>query len=210
MIKVIGFDLDNTLYDQRKFEFESFQIISKMVSINFNIDEIQYFNNLKHLHLQGENQYLFDKAFIQCNGCLKSNWENFVTKEILPSYRNFSPKKLKLFSGMREKIIKLKNSNLKLVLITNGNKKVQNNKIEALKIRKYFDLILISDEFSPKRRKPDIFMFMQALEFFSVSGIEMAYVGDDLIRDKACDKLGIKFIHYKNQINLKPEKFFEL
>ena len=208
MIKIIGFDLDNTLYDQKKFEFESFQIIAKMVSINFNIDEIEYFNNLKNLYLNGENEYLFDKAFVKSNGSQKSNWENFVIKKILPSYRNFCPKKLKLFSGTRDKIIKLKNNNLKLVLITNGNKNVQNNKIEALKIRKYFDLILISDEFSPRRRKPDSFMFSKALNFFSVNASEMAYIGDDLIRDKACEKLGIKFIHYKDPTDIDPEKFY--
>jgi len=208
MIKVVGFDLDNTLYDQKKFEFEAFQIIAKMVSVNFNIDEIEYFNNLKNLFLNGDKQYLFDKAFFKSNSSQKSKWENFVTKEILPAYRNFSPNKLKLFSGTRQKIIQLKKNNLKLVLITNGNENVQNNKIKALKIKEYFDLILISDQYSPKRRKPNSFMFSEALRFFSVNASEMLYIGDDLICDKACEKLGIKFIHYKDPTDIDPEKFY--
>ena len=46
MIKVIGFDLDNTLYNQELFEFEIFRQISTIVAENFKIDDSQYLKTL--------------------------------------------------------------------------------------------------------------------------------------------------------------------
>lgn len=195
MIKVVGFDLDNTLYNQELFEFEVFKLISVEVSKKYKVDSYRYLDELVTLYRSNIKEFIFDKAIMSLNSVLPSNWDNFIVNTILPMYRNFIPTNLFLHNGIENELKLLKLEDYKLVLITNGNTNVQNNKINSLNIRKLFDLILISDEFEPKRRKPEVFMFEQALTFFDITSNEMIFIGDDMIRDKASELIGIKFIH---------------
>lgn len=201
MIRVIGFDLDNTLYNQELFEFEVFEDISNIVSKTFHIDKEGYLEKLKQLYNTGEKEFLFDKAMSKLYGKIPINWDSFVKDNILNFYRNFIPKNILPYDGMVNILKTLKKENYKLALITNGNSKVQNNKIDGLGIRKYFDLILISDDYKPRRRKPDTHMFEEALSFFNIEASQMVYIGDDIVRDKACENVGIKFFNI-NEINL--------
>ncbi|MGJ0290689.1 HAD family hydrolase [Aliarcobacter cryaerophilus] len=201
MIRVIGFDLDNTLYNQELFEFEVFEDIASEISKNFHIDKEEYLEELKQLYNTGEKEFLFDKAMAKIYGKLPINWDSFVKEYILSIYRNFIPKNISPYDGTVNILKKLKEENYKLVLITNGNSKVQNNKINGLDIRKYFDLILISDDYEPRRRKPDTHMFEEALSFFNIHSSQMVYIGDDLERDKASENVCIKFFNI-NEINL--------
>lgn len=205
MIRVIGFDLDNTLYNQELFEFEVFEDIASVISKNFHIDKEEYLEELKRLYNAGEKEFLFDKAMAKIYGQLPINWDSFVKKYVLSIYRNFIPKNISPYDGIVDILKKLKEENYKLLLITNGNSKVQNNKINGLDIRKYFDLILISDDYEPRRRKPDTHMFEEALSFFNIHSSQMVYIGDDLERDKACENVGIKFFNI-NEINLNSIK----
>jgi putative hydrolase of the HAD superfamily len=195
MIKVIGFDLDNTLYNQELFEFEVFDSISEVVSENFNIDKIKYTKELKDLYKCGQKEYVFDKAMMSICGHLPILWDDFVKEHILGIYRNFMPKQLHTFDNIINNLTSLQNRGYHLFLITNGNSTIQNNKIDVLNIRKYFDLILISDDYEPTRRKPDIYMFNKAIDYFNVDPSEMIYIGDDLVRDKASELVDINFIH---------------
>jgi len=195
MIKVIGFDLDNTLYNQEIFEFEVFESISSMVSKKFHIDKDEYLEELKRLYYMREKNFFFDKAMINSYGKLPINWDIFVKEQVLNIYRDFIPKNISLYDGVNNTLKKLKDENYRLTLITNGNSKIQNNKIVGLNICKYFDLILISDDYEPTRRKPDIYMFNKAIDYFNVDPSEMIYIGDDLVRDKASELVDINFIH---------------
>lgn len=201
MIRVIGFDLDNTLYNQELFEFEVFEDIASEISKNFHIDKEEYLQELKQLYNTGEKEFVFDKAITKIYGKLPINWDSFVKEYVLSIYRNFIPKNISPYDGTINILKKLKEENYKLVLITNGNSKVQNNKINRLDIRKYFDLILISDDYMPRRRKPDTHMFEEALNFFNIHSSQMVYIGDDLERDKASENIGVKFFNI-NEINL--------
>lgn len=201
MIKVIGFDLDNTLYNQELFEFQVFEKISFVVKEEFGIDNLILQKELEKLYFLDQKEYMFDKAIFNILGYLPDNWDEFVKNEILGIYRNYKPLKLPLFEEIIDILDSLKEK-YKLALITNGNSQVQNNKIDCLDIRKYFDLILISDDYTPKRRKPDTFMFEKALDTFQIDSKEMVYVGDDILRDKASEKVGIKFLNI-NEIDIK-------
>lgn len=202
MLKAVGLDLDNTLYDQDQFEIPAFRKISKIVSFEYNISESVYFQNLVKLYKIGEKNKIFDKAF-QMIKKLPQDWENFITSEILPIYRNNKPM-LSLYDGAREFIEYLKSKGLILVLITNGNVNIQNYKIDALEIRECFNKIYISDEYNPPARKPDIRMFEDFLKDFSLKGCECVYIGDHET-DSASEKVGILYLNYKQEAS-----FFEI
>lgn len=117
MIKVIGFDLDNTLYDQKEFEFKIFRQISDLVSKHFLIDNFKYLEVLKQLYLSGENKFFFDKALIKLSGKLPKNWDIFVKQEILKVYREYRPNNIPLYTGRNKLLKKLKKKILNLHLL---------------------------------------------------------------------------------------------
>jgi len=198
MIEVVGFDLDNTLFEQTSFEFPVFKKISKLISEKYDINKNVYFNELKKLFLKEKLNRIFDSAFLNIKTSLPEDWEKFIQQQILPLYRNFKPKKLKKIKKGFKLLSLAKKYNKNTVLITNGNGSIQRNKIDVLKINSYFDLILISDEFNPPIRKPDIRMFEIALSKFKISSQKMVYIGDKYNSDDVCEKIGIKFYHIKD------------
>jgi len=203
MIKVVGFDLDNTLYNQELFEFEVFEKIAKQVEIDYSISSNEYLRSLKKLYIKGDKKNVFDKALKSLNIFPQNNWENYVKSTLLPIYRNFTPSNLELYQNSLDYLNFFHKNGYKLALITNGREYTQNLKIDLLNIRKYFDEILISDKYAIKKRKPSTFMFSQILRKFDIKSHEMIYIGDDNINDKCSEKIGIRFINIKD-LDLKP------
>jgi putative hydrolase of the HAD superfamily len=191
--KVIGFDLDDTLYEHLTFELPIFKLISSNAAAEFCFDEHAYCTKLQELFDAKNTLYLFDKALNPELKIDKKRWEDYVQSYILPTYRNYSCNNLTPFSWVKEILSHLKLSH-KTVLITNGTEKSQNAKIDTLQLRDLFDLILISDSYQPVRRKPDLTMFHHALTHFNISPDEMLYIGDNEINDAACEKIGINFL----------------
>jgi putative hydrolase of the HAD superfamily len=70
----------------------------------------------------------------------------------------------------------LRQSGLKLGLITNGRVLIQGRKIDGLGIRRFFDLVLISE--SAGIRKPDPRIFTEALVRLGIAPSAAAFVGD--------------------------------
>ncbi len=192
---VVGFDLDNTLFDQTEYEFEIFKEIAKTVESLYQLKSDTYFKALQQVYYSGSKEHSFDQAMLKCTRVLPLNWEETMKVHILPLYRSHVPTQLTLFETSLPLLEILKKSNKKLLLITNGRVETQNAKIDTLGLRAYFDLILISDSYVPLARKPDTKMFEDALIYFNISSEEMIYVGDDLVRDKASENIGIKFLN---------------
>ena len=198
MIKVVGFDLDNTLYNQELFEFEVFEKIAKQVEVDYRISSEKYLEALKKLYIKGDKENVFGKALKSLNVSQQNNWENYIKSTLVPIYRNFLPTKLELFQNSLNYLNFFYKNGYKLALITNGREYTQNIKIDLLNIRNYFDIILISDEYAISKRKPSTFMFSQILVKFDIKSDEMIYIGDDDVIDKSSEKIGIKFINIKD------------
>ena len=195
MLKAIGFDLDNTLYDQKQFEYFAFWITAEEVSKYYCVNKDYYFSLLKQLFNKNIHEYTFDKAIQLCIGKIPKDWESFVKKRLLPVYRS-AKQKLTLFYWVEKFLKEAKKRGIKIVVITNGNAKIQKYKIDALGLGKFCDKIYISDEFIPQARKPDITLFKYFLRDFNFKGKDVIYIGDNIKTDISCQKLGIKFIHY--------------
>jgi len=200
MIKVIGTDLDNTLYEQIEFEKGAFMVVAEKIENDFGIDK----NMLLKLLIDKFKKIDRDRIFDTCLQLLKierSDWEFYVKTTILPLYRNYKPPILQLSKIGKEIIDFVLKSKLNFCLITNGRVESQTSKLKALNIDDLFDLILISDDYGNKR-KPDLLMFIKALEYFKIEGNEMVYIGDDVYTDSVCEKLKIKFINVKDISNI--------
>ena len=198
MLKAVGFDLDNTIYLHKDFEFEVYKKISKLVSRKYKIKKEKYFDNLVQLFNNNKQIETFNKAMIKTVCHLPVDWDQFVLEEILQIYRNFKPD-LKPDETIINLIKFFNNAGLITVLITNGNSNVQNNKIDALGIRNYFEKIYISDDCNRKARKPALTMFEMFLKDFDVEPSECLYIGDNIETDRICERIGIQFLHFDLQ-----------
>ncbi|EEP61157.1 HAD family hydrolase [Sulfurihydrogenibium yellowstonense] len=200
MIKVIGTDLDNTLYEQIEFEKGAFMVVAEKIENDFGIDKNMLLKLLIDKFKKNDRDRIFDIC-LQLLKIERSEWEFYVKTTILPLYRNYKPPILQLSNIGKEIIDFVLKSKLKFCLITNGRVESQTSKLKALNIDNLFDLILISDDYGNKR-KPDLLMFIKALEYFKIEGNEMVYIGDDVYTDSVCEKLGIKFINVKDISNI--------
>jgi len=200
MIKVIGTDLDNTLYEQIEFEKGAFMVVAEKIENDFGIDKNMLLKLLIDKFKKNDRDRIFDIC-LQLLKIERSDWEFYVKTTILPLYRNYKPPILQLSKIGKEIIDIVLKSKLNFCLITNGRVESQTSKLKALNIDDLFDLILISDDYGNKR-KPDLLMFIKALEYFKIEGNEMVYIGDDVYTDSVCEKLGIKFINVKDISNI--------
>ena len=106
----------------------------------------------------------------------------------------------------RETLIALKAREIKLGLVTNGKSKVQNEKVDALELREFLDLILASEEVGIK--KPDPRIFEMALERLQFEAPQVWMVGDHPVNDVLGARgAGLTGVWFKNANHIWPDDF---
>lgn len=134
----IIFDLDHTLFNTSLFKENIFNILSK----NGANDEDVKKSYDEHLR---ESSGVYD--FTMHAKMLKNVSENFKLTEALKDFEDFKQSDFKeyvsedVFSSLQA----LKGRELKLTLLTNGDKEIQMTKIRQSGLDGFFDDILISD-----------------------------------------------------------------
>ncbi len=204
-MKVVGFDLDDTLYSHWDYEKLLFEPITKSIHYKFGYNKEKVFAEMQKLFDLKDFDRLFDKAINNAGYQLPGQWDEFIKDKVLPFYRTHRPDvKLRVYDWVKPLFEKIRTAGYKTILITNGGVAIQKNKIALLNLLSEFDKIYISDEFNPPLRKPDLKIFEKVLEDFSVLPAEMIYIGDSIEKDGVCEKIGIKFV-----INTDYKKIYE-
>lgn len=186
-IKVLIFDLDDTLYDEIDYVKSGFLCVAQVLQ---NVDNVS--ERLYELFKQGERP--IDKLLEE---------EGIVSEEIktkcLKSYRTQVPN-IALSDDVRDLLDLLKKSGYRLGVITDGRVEGQKAKIKALGLDHFIEKIIITDELGGiEYRKPNPKAFEMMRDFFDVKFEEMCYIGDNISKDfVAPDMLGMKSILYKN------------
>lgn len=186
--KVIGFDLDGTLYD----DFEFIEQVYKDICTRYikgKHDEIYFDMKLRWLEKGSSYPFIFSEIKE------KYNLEESFIENAISLYRNYLPI-LSVNKKMKFVLEKFKKEGVKTFLLTDGRKKLQSNKIKSLDIEGYFDYIVITES----NPKPSNIMSYEVLDFFKVDPKHILYIGD---RD--CDKnfsinSGFKFCHINDFI----------
>lgn len=161
---IIVFDLDDTLYNEIDFLKSAYIEIAKKY-------ENENWQNLyvKMFSLFRNNKDVFEY--------LHQNY-NVAKSTLITAYREHKPK-IELFEGVQETLEKIKKNKGKIGLITDGRKKTQSNKIDALGLTHYLDCIVISEEIGTEKPHKNNYKFLES-EFGKG---KYYYIADNIKKD---------------------------
>ena len=210
MLKGIIFDLDDTLYNYKNNHIMAMKKIELYVKDNFNIDSkkfekiFQVSKNEVKDRLNGKtasshNRIIYFKKFLE-----NINVKPFKYIDVLYNlYWNTILENMKLNEGVLELFEYLKKNNIKISICSNLTTHIQIRKINQLKIEKYVDYIITSEELGVE--KPSSKMFQNVLDYFDFKSDEMLFIGDDY----ECDILGANNVGIKSILFGKPKDSYE-
>lgn len=191
-IKGVIFDLDDTLYSEKDYVRSGYKKIAEYLNKEDAADRLwKYFEEGK----QAIDEYLAETG-------LKDKKE-----ECLEVYRNQVPD-IKLYDGVLDKIVELKNTGIKVGIITDGRVEGQRAKLEALGLDKLVEDIIITDELGGIQfRKPNDISFRIIQNRWRIPFEQIIYVGDNPNKDfQAPKQLGMRWKYVKNEDGLYTSK----
>ncbi|NMA84917.1 MAG: HAD family hydrolase [Epulopiscium sp.] len=183
MIKVVLFDLDDTLYNERDFVYSGFMAVAKYISEKHGLCIEEVYEKILDIFYKKGRGRIFN---ILCE--MYSIEEDIHT--LVGIYRETKPS-IELYEDARYILDKLK-GDYQLGIITDGKNTVQWSKIKALGIERYMDKIIVTDDHGRDYWKPSEKPYQAMLEYFGGDPKEFVYIGDNPHKDFiSCKKLGM-------------------
>ena len=212
MIKTILFDLDDTLYDyestHKKAMNEVYTFLKKEIGMTRK-KFLKLFNESRteiKMELGGtasaHNRVLYFQRLVEkTHGTLEAE----LVKKLYRIYWDYFIREMKLNSGVLSTLKELKKRNLKIILVSDMTTYVQLRKIIKLKINKYIDYLVTSEETGSE--KPHSIMFLTALKKANCLPLEAIMIGDSRNKDVAgANSIGMNTIWITKSKNLPTEK----
>lgn len=175
MIRLILFDMDDTLYPERDYVMSGFNAVSEHLAAKYGNEQDRCFSLLKRSFEENGRGRNFDYAIE------KLGLDKQILFEVIQVYRSHSPA-ICLRKDITEFLTDL-SCRVNLCLITDGWVEVQQMKVSALGLDRYFRKIIFSQENGLAYAKPHEHFFIKALDYFGVSPEESLMVGDDFNKD---------------------------
>jgi putative hydrolase of the HAD superfamily len=175
-IRLIAFDLDDTLYPELSFVQSGFRAVASVVEERFPRLR-EFYQLLWSIFNAGERNRAFDAALEQA-GISPSE---MPVAEMVQIYRSHTPA-IVLYHDARE-ILETLQGEKKIGLITDGYLETQQNKFAALQLHRYIDKAVFTDAAGRDAWKPSPWGYQQLMEYFSLPGAQCAYVGDNSLKD---------------------------
>jgi putative hydrolase of the HAD superfamily len=193
------FDLDDTVHNKPA----SLEACAESMHLKFlntsGVDELQFKDKFvkENCIIQPKVQ-VFEK--LARNFSLDQNTQASMVKYFDDSFHYYS----KRFSNVLESMEYLKSLGVKIACVTNGRDFFQRNKIKALGLDGFFEVIVTSGELSTK--KPDPFIFETALGKLGATADKAVFIGDNLKADiEPSKKLGMTTIWVNSSSETKPD-----
>jgi putative hydrolase of the HAD superfamily len=174
MTRAVGFDLDNTLYDQTLHVFPFFSVAAARLGDATGLHPAVLENSFREAWnaLGPMHPKLFD-VVLERNGI---DDRECVRMLIRIYHDGVGP--LELYPGVRV-LLKRLCRRFSLFLITDGNAVMQRRKVERLGIGPLFRAIVLSAEHGMGLPKPHPAPFLRALELVQCAPAECLFAGDN-------------------------------
>lgn len=177
MIKVVIFDLDDTLISEDEYIKSGYRYLSKAIENKYSIDAKRVYEELYYLY-SIDSKNVFNRFL--------DNHEIIYQKEdilfLVEEYRNHKPD-IRFKDGVIPTLEKLKEMKIKLGIISDGYLLTQRNKADVLNLNELFDKVIFTEELGREYWKPHPKSFEIMKDYFDVEFNEMMYVGDNPEKD---------------------------
>lgn len=177
MVKVVIFDLDDTLIKEKDFIKSGYNIVAQKISKDYNINKVAIFNLLKN-EFEKDHKNVFNRTM----DALNILYTNEYILELVKTYREHIPN-ITLDDEYIKLLEILKQKNIKTAIITDGYKITQINKVQALGLDNKIDKIIYTDELGREYWKPNPKAFEMIRKHFDCDYSEMIYIGDNPEKD---------------------------
>ncbi len=195
MIKGIIFDLDGTLISEREYILGCLKHAGSYLERVYGTKEA--YKNLKSL-FEVKWERIFNRYLEQEN----IPYDEATIKTLIQIYRETDPEVV-IYPDVVETLERLRTRGVMLTLLTNGYCEVQERKIEKAKLKQFFDLIVIPDEYGREYWKPNTWGYDMILHKLAIKPEEMLAVGDMDHDISVPKKLGITDIYIEREDRLK-------
>ena len=187
-IKAVLFDLDNTLYDYDSVHKKALKQVYKVLKKHINLSSARFMKLFElskqeiHRELAGtassHNRVLYFQRLIEKT---HKTVEPTIILKLYNIYWNTLLNNMKLRKGALEVLRSLKKKGIKIAIVSDLTTNIQLRKLEKLKISRYVDVLVTSEEAGSE--KPHAIMFLLALNKLNVSPHKAIMVGDNTIAD---------------------------
>lgn len=182
---ILIFDLDDTLYDEILFVRSGFRQVASFLSIKFNLSENLLFRELLLDFRQNGRGQVFDNVLKKFRVYNKT-----TVHECLMVYRLHKPD-IHLRRDAADCLRRF--AHYSKYILTDGNKIVQRNKIEALKLGAIFKKAYLTHCYGKHNAKPSPYCFLKIAEAEQMPHANICYIGDNPYKDF----VGIKPLGFK-------------
>lgn len=187
MYKGVIFDIDGTLYDYRINDVRAMKNFCAFAEKNLGVDEKTFratytqARNIIHERLKdtaaSHNRTLMIQTALELLG--KNPFDYLL--QMYDVYWNSFIDNMQPYDGATDFLRGLKAAGVKISVCTDMTAHVQYRKLVALKLDRYVDFMVTSEETGYEKPAPIMFEF--ALKKMHVAANEAAYFGDSLDRD---------------------------
>jgi putative hydrolase of the HAD superfamily len=180
------FDLDDTLYDERTYVRSGLRSVAQWAHEEESIDPEHLLSAMESAFSRGRSN-IFDQAFKEVGRTSKTLVQRAVRK-----YRTHIPD-IKISKPARECLDRF--ASWPKYLVTDGNKTVQNLKVQALGIEHEFRFVYLTYRYGHHHAKPSPHCFLKICEQANAAPENFVYIGDNPVKDfKGIKPLGFKTV----------------
>jgi HAD superfamily hydrolase (TIGR02253 family) len=201
MIKLVIFDLDNTLMDFSKMKRRAVEsAVDAMIDSGLTIPKAEMMEKIFHVYKREgiEDQKVFDKTLEQEFGAIDYK----ILAAGIVGYKRGKESALETYPHVHIVLTTLARRGVHCAIITDAPRLQAWTRIASLGLQHFFERVITLDDTG--ERKPSPKPFNKAMEFFQVQPQETLMIGDWAERDIVGAKnLGIKtaFARYGDDFN---------
>ena len=201
MIKLVVFDLDDTLYPEIDYVYSGLSVIANYLHSMTNIESDDILNFMKEAFHQNSS-FVFDRTLRHFK------LQHLDVQNLIAHYRHHQPK-ISIKTSTYQVLSELKQK-VNLAILSDGNLIVQKNKIASLDLSTLFDFIVLTDQWGQEFWKPHRKAFDYLMESFNLKANEIIYVGDNPSKDFIFGKtVGIYTVQLLSNGIYKNEDYLE-
>lgn len=191
-VEAVIFDLDDTLYDQREYLAGAWEAVAEAAGEQ-GADSGSLLICLNEVADEGSGRgKIIDRALLRCGA------KNIEVAPLVATFLDYRPERLSFFPGVATMLAELNQAAIPVAVVTDGALATQEAKIAALGLRKYVNVIVMSDSFGREFRKPHPRPMLAALAGLGVAAGSAVVVGDRPDKDvAAATAAGIRAIRVR-------------